>query len=151
MPFQMHSTSSDPANKNLVVFVHGFGSSAECWKKVLELFDADNEISGAFDLATFSYPTAWFNKNPLGRIPRIMEIARKLGSDIEQITSYREITLVGHSQGGLVIQSYLADKLNQGKGEELYPIRQVILVATPNLGSTLFSAFRRFVSLFSFN
>jgi pimeloyl-ACP methyl ester carboxylesterase len=151
MPFEMRSSNPDPANKDLVVFVHGFGSDAGCWKKLLDLFNTDDEIIGAFDLATFSYPTAWFNRNPLERIPRIAEIGRKLGSDLNRVSNYREVTLVGHSQGGLVIQSYLVDWLNEGKSDELYPLRQVILIATPNLGSLLFSSLRKFVSLFSFN
>jgi hypothetical protein len=39
MPFEMRSSNPDPANKDLVVFVHGFGSDAGCWKKLLDLFN----------------------------------------------------------------------------------------------------------------
>ncbi|HEU4389558.1 MAG TPA: hypothetical protein VFV34_17265, partial [Blastocatellia bacterium] len=57
------------------------------------------------------------------------------------------LTLVGHSQGGLVIQGYLANTLEAGQAEKLSQIRQAILMATPNLGSTIFSPLRKFVSV----
>jgi hypothetical protein len=59
--------------------------------------------------------------------------------------------LVGHSQGGLVILRYVIDKLNKGKVEDLYRLRLVVLVATPNLGSTLLSGTRKLLSIFFIN
>ena len=35
-----------------------------------------------------------------------------------------DVVLVGHSQGGLVIQSYLAEELTSGRGRTLAPLRQ---------------------------
>ena len=47
------------------------------------------------------------------RIPRIEAISRGLAQFLEnsRFSGYDDVTLVGHSQGGQVIQSYLAGKL----------------------------------------
>jgi pimeloyl-ACP methyl ester carboxylesterase len=143
----------DPARKRLVIFVHGFGSSVACWAPLLKLFKQDPDIAGAFDLACYEYPTPWFNWRFLRRIPTLAEIAGGLANFLESaaIDSYRELILVGHSQGGLVIQRYLVDRLSRGKVEDLYRLRLVVLIATPNLGSTLLSRTRKLFSLFFSN
>ena len=136
--------NTDPVQRRLVVFVHGFGSSKSCWSKLLELLESDPDIAACYDLACFEYPTSWFNLRFARRIPRLLEIARGLAGFLESndLRAYREVVLVGHSQGGLVIQSYLADKLGRGLVEDLYRMRLVMLIATPNLGSTLLSRTR---------
>ena len=55
-----------------------------------------------------------FELNLLGRIPRLQEIGRSLADEIDS-PAYRgrPLTLVGHSQGGLVILSYLSDVLSR--------------------------------------
>lgn len=137
--------ATDQAQRRLVVFVHGFGSSAACWDPLLGLLKDDARLTRAFDVVCYEYPTAWFNKRFLRRLPRLLEIARGLDRFLESqsCATYHEVVLVGHSQGGLVIQSYLADKLSRGKAEDLYRLREVILIATPNLGSTLLSGVRK--------
>ena len=142
-----------PNKKDLIVFVHGFGSSAKCWDPLLSLLNQDPKIKDLFHFACFEYPTKWFNFNPLRRIPRIREIAHGLEGFLadKKYSNYEEVTLVGHSQGGLVIQAFLVRTLEDGMAERLERIRQVLLVATPNLGSTLFSTFRKFVSIISAN
>jgi pimeloyl-ACP methyl ester carboxylesterase len=139
--------------KSLAVFVHGFGSDASCWDNLLGLLRGDPRVAARFDLTCFSYTTPWFNLHFLRRIPEISDIGQQLRTFLDQpsFRAYPEITLVGHSQGGLVIQSYLADRLVAEKGHELRRIRQVLLIATPNLGSTLLSPARKFVSLFFTN
>ena len=132
------------SRKRLAVFVHGFGSSAECWTDLLSGLRTDPRVDTACDLECYSYPTRWFNLRFCQRIPRLQEVSAGLAQFLEaaRFQDYTDITLVGHSQGGLVIQSYLAEKLRAGRGEDLSRIAQVILVATPNLGSTLLSPVR---------
>jgi pimeloyl-ACP methyl ester carboxylesterase len=138
--------------KSVVLFVHGFGSSAKCWEPLSTLLRQDERITARYDLEYFEYPTPWFSFNPLRRIPRLREIARALREFIDSPRFYgREVTLVGHSQGGLVIQGYLAELLEAGHGERLEAVRQVLLVATPNLGSTLLSPVRKVLSVFAPN
>ena len=143
-------TVRDP--KAMLIFVHGFGSSQACWNSLLALLQQDTRITGQFDWACFTYPTAWFSFNPLRRIPAIKEIAKSLREFIDSPRFYgRELILIGHSQGGLVIQSYMASLLQAGEGGKLSALRQVLLIATPNLGSTLFSPLRKLLSLISPN
>ncbi len=138
--------------KAVILFVHGFGSSGKCWDKLRTLLAEDNRINSRYELRCFEYPTAWFGINPFHRIPRIQEIARSLRELIDSPDFYeRELTLVGHSQGGLVIQSYLSQILSAGEGERLDSVRQVILFATPNLGSTFISPLRKLMSILVFN
>lgn len=144
--------TSGRSEKQLAVFVHGFGSSAECWNPLLKLLKDDPKIAEAFDLACFEYPTQWFSFNPLRRIPLLEEIAQSLAHFLaDNSAGYSEITLIGHSQGGLVIQCFLVDMLGDGNGENLENIRQVILVATPNEGTSLISGVRKLISHFSLN
>lgn len=144
--------TSGRSEKQLAVFVHGFGSSAECWNPLLKLLKDDPKFAEAFDLACFEYPTQWFSFNPLRRIPLLEEIAQSLAHFLaDNSAGYSEITLIGHSQGGLVIQCFLVDMLGDGNGENLENIRQVILVATPNEGTSLISGVRKLISHFSLN
>ena len=129
--------------KGVVIFVHGFGSSHKCWEFLLTLLSRDPRVTSQYDLEYIDYPTTWFSLNPFQRIPRLKELSEYLNSFVESPRFQgREITLVGHSQGGLLILTHLAQLLQAGKGEELSSLRQVILIATPNLGSTIASSFR---------
>src|SRR5271157_5085855 len=136
--------------KQLAVFVHGFGSSPACWEPLLQQLRSDAPVAASFDFVCYQYSTSWLTFSFLRRIPRLEEISSGLTEFLEEsrFADYADITLVGHSQGGLVIQSYLAEKLKAGQGEDLARIRQVILVATPNLGSTVLQPARNFLFAF---
>lgn len=138
--------------KQLVVFVHGFGSSSRCWDFLLDLLGKDPKVTNLFDLdASFEYPTAVANWWFLTRIPRLSECAHALEGFLRpRFRKYQHITLVGHSQGGLVIDLYLANALRDLKYEDLAHIRQALFIATPHLGSTTLSLFRKlFFTFFS--
>ncbi len=137
----------DDSSKGVIVFVHGFGSSPDCWAPLLALLRKDEAITSRFEFDCFSYPTPRFNFNPLQRIPRLKEVAEKLREHLDSKKFWdREITLIGHSQGGLVIHAYIAHMLTRGCGRQLEPIRQVITLATPHYGSTTLSFLRRITS-----
>jgi pimeloyl-ACP methyl ester carboxylesterase len=133
--------------RGIVLFVHGFGSSSRCWSPLMTRLADDPRIVANYELQTWDYPTKWVELNILGRIPRLSEIGRALGDEIDS-PEYRgrPLTLVGHSQGGLVIMSYLVDLLNRGEGSRLRNVRQVICLATPFEGSTTAMSFRRIAS-----
>src|SRR5215467_14294921 len=103
-------------HKNVIVFVHGFGSSPQCWEPLLALLKDDPQVISRFDRVCFQYPTRWAELHPLRRIPRIKEIADSLREFLESpsLAVYEEVTLVGHSQGGLVILGHLADRVRKG-------------------------------------
>jgi pimeloyl-ACP methyl ester carboxylesterase len=119
-----------------VLFIHGFGSSPKCWLKLLALLRADERITALYDLDTWQYPTGWMEANLLSRIPDIDEIGDSLAGVLTS-PDYRgrEVTLVGHSQGGLVIQSCFARLVSKGKAASLSNVRQAIFMATPSEGS----------------
>ena len=132
-------------SRTLVVFVHGFGSSPQCWDRLLALLRVDERLTETFEFATFTYATKWFELNVLlRRIPDLSEIAEKLEAKLDHTTlaPYSGVTLVGHSQGGLVILQYLTALLKADRAPELAKIRSVLLLGTPLLGSKIFSALR---------
>jgi hypothetical protein len=134
--------------KDCVLFVHGFGSTPEkCWGRMMDLLRGDERITSRYDLEAFGYPTSWFETNVLGRIPALPELGRALAGKL-QSSRYRgrTLTLVGHSQGGLVIFSYLQHQLSNGETTDLRPIRQAIFFATPFGGSTKGMSVRRIAS-----
>jgi pimeloyl-ACP methyl ester carboxylesterase len=137
------------SSKTFIVFVHGFGSSKKIWDPLLELLRGDEAITSRFDFDCFGYPTSAFSRRLLQRIPCLKEIGENLKDylDSEQFRN-RNIILVGHSQGGLVIHAYIEHMLTRGQGLQLEPIRQVITFATPHYGSTTLSLLRRFVYWF---
>lgn len=141
-----------PELKPAVVFVHGFLSSEATWEPLLNLLRQDPAVAPCFDFMCFGYLTKAVELKPHQRIPRISEAAKALREFLDSREFYdREITLVGHSQGGLIIQAYLADMLKNGQGERLSPIRQVITLATPSLGSTFLSSWRKLAGRFFSN
>lgn len=140
---------SADAIRSVIVFVHGFGSDEQCWDKLIELFQIDEEVKARFDFVRFSYPTAWVNLKLNNRIPDHKEIANYFNAVLDSKRfDDREIILVGHSQGGLIIHAYLAYMLNNDGGEQLEQIRQVITLATPHSGSLKAFGVRKFLSRF---
>jgi pimeloyl-ACP methyl ester carboxylesterase len=136
----------------VVLFIHGFGSSSACWKPMLKLLSEDECLNARYEFATWDYPTKWVELNLLGRLPRLQEISRGLRGVIDsRLYHQREVTLVGHSQGGLVIQSYFADLIEKGEADRLRHIRQAILLATPCGGSTTAMSLRLMLSSIAHN
>ncbi len=136
-------------HKPAVIFVHGFLSSAETWDTLINLLKQDTAVDSQFEFFRFTYSTKALEIKPHDRIPRIGEVAKGLREFLDSRQFYdREIVLVGHSLGGLVIQNYLAYMLKNGYGERLSPIRQVITMATPSLGSTFLSPGRKLFGRF---
>lgn len=136
----------------LIIFVHGFAGSAKNWSRMIELLRADPQVGPEFDMECFPYESPMMHFGLTTRIPSLEDVADRLGGFIEasRVEKYREITLVGHSQGGLVIQHCLVRKLQDGEGSDLAKIRQVVLFATPNLGATILSPLRQFLGWFPF-
>jgi pimeloyl-ACP methyl ester carboxylesterase/cation transport regulator ChaC len=155
MPVPIRDDGTPGPSRRMVLFVHGFNSNAaDCWNKMLELLQHDVSLSQTFDFRAFEYTTSITRVSLLKRLPDIDEIGAELGSYLDRelvecesgYDNYIDATLVGHSMGGLVIQSYLVQRLNSGRAGELDRIRQVIFFATPNFGSDLLGLMRRLLS-----
>lgn len=128
-----------------LVFVHGFISTARCWDPLLARVSADPDLA-SYRVLRFTYPTEFIEWNPAKRIPAIKQCANALCEFLATECPKGPVFLIGHSMGGLVIQSYLAQQINTGRGADLARIRSVILFATPNRGSTILTTLR---SIFS--
>jgi pimeloyl-ACP methyl ester carboxylesterase len=141
----IHGTTGRP----VVVFVHGFGSNSACWTRTAarrpertapRLGDlmSEDPVCEAWDLDYFEYATGLFGLKPLWQIPDIFAIGEQLKTWLRAKEYHRRpVTLVGHSQGGLVILSYLWNMLEEREAPALSHVRQVILIATPQKGSAL--------------
>lgn len=136
--------SSATAARSLVIFIHGFHDSATCWEKLVLLLREDPRFA-QYDLITYEYPTRLLSSRWLRRLPSLKELGRGLAVFLESRLDekYNHLTLVGHSMGGLVIQSALIELLDQGRGEDLKRVQQIILLATPHFGSGIASTLRR--------
>src|SRR5258707_641960 len=148
MPIPIRDDGTPGPAKHLVILVHGFSSSACCWDSLIRLLTNDNRFSN-YEFRCFDYPTQMMHVGITRRIPTLSELGRDLRGFLQSSFGeasgerYIDITLVGHSMGGLIIQSFIIDHLDDNLGSELKQIRQVILMATPNHGSTVVSWLRR--------
>lgn len=102
---------------------------------------ADLELERVF----FEYRTMLKSWNPLRSIPDLDAVADHFETFLEHVTDPdRPVVLVGHSQGGIVIQRYLYRVFCRGELQSLSRICKVVLFACPNGGSPLFLNTRRF-------
>jgi pimeloyl-ACP methyl ester carboxylesterase len=129
-----------------VVFVHGIFGGAGTWSALLPQLQEDRYVRRFFDLELFTYPSPKFRFNPLKQIPDFGVVANSLITALQQAPRFKSrscLVLVGHSQGGLIIQRMLVDAMQAGRAnEDLARIRSVVLLATPNSGSELFLSVR---------
>jgi pimeloyl-ACP methyl ester carboxylesterase len=126
-----------------VVLVHGFLSSARTWDNIERLLAADPTLTDVHTRA-FRYASPLASLNPTRRIPDLDDLADGLSTFVlVDLADHPHLVLVGHSQGGLVIQRYLARTLRAGRGHELARIRRVVVFACPNAGATIGLTVRR--------
>ena len=139
-----HEGRRGVSNESAVVLVHGLFSSSNTWNPLTSLLDQDAEVSIKYDVLKFAYQSPPWNWRPTKRIPDFNTIADSLSTFLEvECAPYGRLVLISHSQGGLVIQRFLARMISQGRGFELVKIRRVILLACPNNGSEFFLLLRR--------
>ena len=135
----------------VVIFVHGIFGGAGTWAALTPLLAKDGYIERFFDLELFTYESPAVIFNPLKRIPDSADVANQLVTALKGQVRFNGrscIVLVGHSQGGLIIQRMLVDAVRDDRAnEDLARIRGVVLLATPNGGSELFLSARRAIDL----
>jgi pimeloyl-ACP methyl ester carboxylesterase len=137
----MESTTHRPVVG--VVFVHGFLSKTKAWQHFTRLIREDRQLNSV-RIRLFPYRTSLYSPHPLHRIPSIRDVADSLATYLDDVAGeFDHLVLVSHSQGGLVVQRYLARTLGAGRGSELRRIRRVVMFACPNNGSELLRSARR--------
>lgn len=158
MPVPVRDDGRPGPTRRLLVFVHGFCSSRDTWATMRARLDEDPAIGAEYDIAYFEYETAIAAAPVVGALPTLEEAGESLAAWLTTSlfdgtgTRYIDATLVGHSMGGLIVQSAILDMLRpDGALRTLQHIRQAILFATPNFGSGLGSTARRVLSVLARN
>ncbi|MEU8387343.1 alpha/beta hydrolase [Micromonospora sp. NPDC048843] len=126
-----------------LVLIHGFWSSPATWDQVAERVQADLDLRG-LRVHRFRYESP---KLPMPfaatRIPDYNDVAQSLRSYLAATVSRRDTAIVTHSQGGLILQRFLAWMLNEGYGQELASVKLVLMLACPNEGSEFSRSIRK--------
>ena len=124
----------DPQRHQLIVFVHGFNSNKDdAWGQFPTLLMDDPDFDD-FNIHRFGYPT-----NRCRQVSDIKDQGDFLSSFLKEILTgeqprYRQVLLVGHSMGGLVILHALL-KLERDDVEVLQKNElKVLTFGTPYLG-----------------
>ncbi|MCX5195470.1 alpha/beta fold hydrolase [Streptomyces sp. NBC_00249] len=131
-----------------LVLVHGLFSSAKVWKAFHSLITTDPELSDWVSVHRFEYDSPMVRLRPDRRVAETDDVADQLGTYLEtRLADAERIVLVTHSQGGLVVQRFLARKLWNGEGAELARIKHFTMFACPNTGSGFFLTVRKFLKL----
>lgn len=128
-----------------LVTVHGFWSSPATWEGLNKAWRADPDLRG-LDIHDFGYESPRKPPLPLSttRIPDFNDIAGMLATEYSKVlVQVPEIAFVTHSQGGLVLQRFLAWMTDEGKAGELRRIRSIVMLACPNGGSEYLRSIRR--------
>lgn len=131
-------------NRIDVVFVHGLLSSRRAWLPMTKLLSKDPELPG-LRIHFFEYASQLVRFRPDRRIPHLNDIADRLRTYLRDDlpADARLVVLVSHSQGGLIVQRFLARTLAAAHGHELAPIRRVVMFACPNSGSQFLGSLRK--------
>jgi len=119
-----------------LVFIHGFKSSAGAWAKLTQRIRDDPDLGGV-GIFTFAYPSPVGPHLPLStiRTPGYTDIAQMLETYLDAEVGAGDVAIVTHSQGGLIVQRFLARMLNEGRGLDLARIRLFVMLVCPNEGS----------------
>ena len=110
-----------PAERTPVIFVHGLYHNHTAWYLYLRWFRKWG----------WQHVTA---VNLHGKFRSIQNFGRILNQEVDEVlreTGSNQVDLVGHSMGGLVIRSYLADNSVTAK------VRRVVTLGSPHAGSKL--------------
>jgi len=125
------------AAARVCVFVHGLSATEWSWNAHAERFHGDPSTSfGTLLAAGLGYQPLYVRYNT-GR--HISENGQLLAARLDELLAaypieIEELVLVGHSMGGLVARS-AASHADAAGAAWIRPLRQIVCIATPHLGS----------------
>lgn len=128
-----------------LVTIHGFWSSPATWDRLDAIWIADEQLRG-LRIHPFRYPSPKRPLLPLStkRVPDYDDLAQTLATEYRVgLAEASNVAIVTHSQGGLILQRFLAWMLDQGRSRELARIRSIVMLACPNGGSEYLRSIRR--------
>jgi pimeloyl-ACP methyl ester carboxylesterase len=126
-----------------LVLVHGFWSSPATWDRLISRMRDDPDLA-RLRIHAFGYesPKLRLPGSPM-RIPDYDDIARSLPAYLAvRAPGITPIAIVTHSQGGLILQRFLAWMLTEGRGRELVRLRLAVMLSCPNEGSEYLRSIR---------
>ena len=129
------------ASDRIVVFLHGLVETEDAWSLHAERHHGDRDVTyGSLLERDLGYTPVWVRYNT-GL--RISANGAQLDALLDKLVDawpvpVRDLVLIGHSMGGLVARSALAQAGDgTGVGERRWPglVRDTITLGTPHLGS----------------
>jgi pimeloyl-ACP methyl ester carboxylesterase len=131
-----------------LVLIHGFWSSPATWDRLAARLRVDADLAG-LRIHAFGYesPKLRWPGSPT-RIPDYNDISQSLPAYLAaHVRAGAGVAVVTHSQGGLILQRYLAWMLGEGRGRELSGIRLIVMLSCPNEGSEYLRSIRAVAGL----
>jgi hypothetical protein len=129
--------------------IHGFWSSTKTWNPIVDELSDDSDLRG-LRIHAFSYESPKlprFGWLPF-RIPDYNDVAQSLPAYIAaEAPGEAPLVIITHSQGGLVLQRFLAWMLNEGRANELARIRSIIMLSCPNEGTEYLRSLRAMIGV----
>ena len=128
-----------------LVTVHGFWSAPATWDRLASVWQSDEQLRG-LRVHAFGYPSPRESRIPLSvsRVPDYDDIAQMLATYYSiELAEASNVIFVTHSQGGLILQRFLARMINEGRARELARIHSVVMLACPNRGSEYLRSVRQ--------
>ena len=119
-----------------VVLVHGFGSDADAtWTDFAAALGTHDELRG-WRIIPFEYPTKKIRIPFDDLTPGIEVVSQGLRTFLrfsDGCRDAREIVVLGHSMGGLIVRKYLVEEVKAARLP--LKIRSALMYATPNTGA----------------
>jgi pimeloyl-ACP methyl ester carboxylesterase len=128
-----------------LVTVHGLWSAPATWDRLASVWQSDEQLRG-LRVHAFGYASPKEPRTPLSvaRVPNYDDIAQMLAAYYSTaLAGAPNVVFVTHSQGGLILQRFLAGMINQGRARELSRIHSVVMLACPNGGSEYLRSVRQ--------
>jgi len=127
-----------------LVTVHGFWSAPATWDRLTSVWQSDEQLRG-LRVHAFGYTSPKEPRMPLSvaRVPDYDDIAQALATEYSTVLAGApNVMFVTHSQGGLILQRFLAWMIDQGRARELSRIHSIVMLACPNGGSEYLRSLR---------
>lgn len=127
-----------------LLLIHGFWSSPATWDRLTGRLGTDPDLAG-LRIHAFGYESPKLPRWSVSRarIPDYNDIAQSLPAYLAAYApGDSPLVIVTHSQGGLILQRFLAWMLAEGRGRELARVHAIVMLACPNEGSEYLASIR---------